>query len=101
MTEQADITGRDDYLIAQALHWAIKALAALPQEHRPASNIEGMRQILARRYRGWAAYFAAEDDLKATLAELPEGADEAEVRARMQAWSEEWNRHWCHHPQAG
>ena len=49
MTEQANITGRDDYLIAQALHGAIKALAALPQEHRPASNIEDMRPILTRQ----------------------------------------------------
>jgi hypothetical protein len=101
MNEHADITGRDDYLLAHALHEAIKALAARPEEHRPESNIEGMRRILLQRYRAFATHFAAEDDLKAALAELPEGAGEAEVKARIRAWSEEWNRHGHRHPQAG
>jgi len=102
MNQRADVTGRDDYLIAQALHRAIKALAALPQEHQPASDIEGMRQILVQRYRRFGAYFAAQDELRAALGESPERADAAELVARMPAWSEVYHRHWpCHRPHAG
>ena len=84
-----DITGRDDYVIAQALYVAIKTLhqAEFPQ----LSNIEDMQAILDGRYpgawdefelqhyarlalaRGWkAAGQFTVNDLKKWLAENPD-----------------------------
>jgi hypothetical protein len=42
------ITGRDGYIIAQALAYAIEAIAMLPEERQEASNREDMLAILTR-----------------------------------------------------
>jgi hypothetical protein len=91
MTNHEEITGRDDYLIAQALHEAIKALSALPDLHRPNSNIEDMRRILLERYRGSAMHMVMQDDIAAALAELPENASNEERAARIRSVTDEWN----------
>ena len=91
MADYPEITGRDDYLIAQALHEAIKSLSALPDLHRPESNIEDMRLILLGRYRGAAMHQLMQDDIKGSLAELPETADQEVVSARIKAIHDEWN----------
>jgi len=67
MPDHPEVTGRDDFLIAQALHEAIKALAALPEEHRPGRAIADMRRLLLERYPGAAEHFAAHDELRAGL----------------------------------
>ena len=65
MPDHPEVTGRDEFLIAQALHEAIKALAALPEEHRPGTTIADMRRLLLERYPGAAEHFAAHDELRA------------------------------------
>ncbi len=46
MNDPTEVTGRDDYIIAQALWEASKLLDSLPDKERPESNIEDMRAIL-------------------------------------------------------
>jgi hypothetical protein len=41
------ITGRDGYIIAQALAYAVEAIGALPDQWREWSNREDMKRILA------------------------------------------------------
>lgn len=43
-----DITGRDGYILSEALATAITVLSRL--EHPPKSNIEDMKEILAEWY---------------------------------------------------
>jgi hypothetical protein len=42
-----NITGRDGFIVADALATAIVALERLPNKHRPDSNICDMKSILA------------------------------------------------------
>jgi hypothetical protein len=87
----SDVTGRDGYLIAQALHEAIKTLSALPDIERPESHIAEMRRILFTNFSGLVPMFVAQDDAKAALAELPpEASDEARA-ACLREVSEQWN----------
>jgi hypothetical protein len=44
------ITGRDGYIVADALATAIVALERLPDMHRPDSNIEDMKAILGSMF---------------------------------------------------
>jgi hypothetical protein len=46
-TSKNDITGRDGYIIAQALATAIHYLEKMPELYRPESNIADMRRLLA------------------------------------------------------
>ena len=46
MSDQQNITGRDGYILVEALSFAIEALSALPFEFRPDSNIIDMKRIL-------------------------------------------------------
>jgi hypothetical protein len=41
------VTGRDGYLICQALGYAITAIEALPDEFQERSNARDMRQLLS------------------------------------------------------
>jgi hypothetical protein len=41
------ITHRDDFIMAQALIFALEALRRLPEDQRPESNIDDMKAILA------------------------------------------------------
>ena len=46
MAERTDITGRDSYLLVQALSFTIEAFSGLPLELRPQNNITDMKLIL-------------------------------------------------------
>src|SRR3712207_1120911 len=86
-----EVTGRDGYIIAQALHTAVKALSALPEVERPTSNIEDMREILLTNFGGFVQLFFMEDDAKAALAALPPDASDEECRAQLQGVLEQGN----------
>jgi hypothetical protein len=49
------ITGRDGYIIAQALAYAVEAIAALPDKWLERSNLEDMKCILAATTDEWTA----------------------------------------------
>ena len=40
MPQQTEVTGRDAYIIVEALTFAVEALSKLPIEFRPDNNIE-------------------------------------------------------------
>ena len=44
---QRAITHRDEFIVAQALIFALHALRRLPEDQRPESNIDDMEAILA------------------------------------------------------
>ncbi len=67
MNDQTEVTGRDDYIIAQALWEASKLLESLPNIERPDSNIEDMRIILEVRYPVLWGSFAFQDDLRRAM----------------------------------
>ena len=67
MNDQTEVTGRDDYIIAQALWEASKLLDSLPDKERPESNIEDMRAILETRYPDLRAGFVGEDVIHRAL----------------------------------
>ena len=46
MSDQKNITGRDGYILVEALSFTIEALSALPLEFRPDNNITDMKRIL-------------------------------------------------------
>jgi len=46
MAERKDITGRDNYVLVQALSFTIEAFSGLPIEFRPDNNITDMKRIL-------------------------------------------------------
>lgn len=62
MEEQvADITGRDDFIIAKALYFAIHYIDRLPLEKRPPSDQDDTQHILTERYSGYEDTFIATD----------------------------------------
>ena len=46
MAKRKDITGRDAFIMAEALTFTIEAFSCLPIEHRPNNNITDMKRIL-------------------------------------------------------
>jgi hypothetical protein len=46
VVERTDVTGRDGYLLVQALSFTIEAFSGLPLELRPENNITDMKLIL-------------------------------------------------------
>jgi hypothetical protein len=64
----ADLTGRDDYILNEALALAIAVIPRLPPEYQQHSDREDMLTIL--RSRGRAQYFL--DMAAETVAHLPE-----------------------------
>ena len=46
MSDQADVTGRDTYLLVEALTFTVEALSCLPNELRPDNNIVEMKQLV-------------------------------------------------------
>jgi len=44
-----EVTGRDDFLIAEALAFAIEGWSRLPDVYRPKRNITSMKVLLASR----------------------------------------------------
>ena len=67
MTDDDSITGRDGYIMAHALHLAIKWIDAMPEEHRDLSNQQDMRAILQTQFPQQAKLFAFQDDLERAL----------------------------------
>src|SRR5687767_2900640 len=68
-TTGPELTGRDHFVIAKALHVASQHLASLPPDEQPFSDMQDMRRLLAARYPELAEMFAMQDDLKAGMAE--------------------------------
>ena len=46
MAHHKDLTGRDAYIIVEALTFTIEALSGLPIEHRPDNNIADMKCLV-------------------------------------------------------
>jgi len=46
MAHHKDLTGRDAYVIVEALTFTIEALSGLPIEHRPDNNIADMKRLV-------------------------------------------------------
>jgi hypothetical protein len=46
MSDQAGVTGRENYLIVEALALAVEALSGLPIELRPDNNIADMKRLI-------------------------------------------------------
>jgi hypothetical protein len=46
MAKRKDITGRDGYILVEALSFTIEAFSGLPIEFRPDNNITDMKRIL-------------------------------------------------------
>jgi hypothetical protein len=46
MANLKEVTGRDGYILVEALAFTIEALSALPIEFRPDNNITDMKRIL-------------------------------------------------------
>ena len=55
MPNQKDVTGRDAYVMVEALTFAIEALSGLPIEHRPDNNIADMKRLLDNFVKGDAS----------------------------------------------
>jgi hypothetical protein len=56
--DNTDITGRDSYIMAEALYLAIKWINAQPKEYRSLSNQEDMQAILDARWPSFKEIFA-------------------------------------------
>jgi hypothetical protein len=48
MADQADVTGRDTYIIVEALTFTVEALSGLPIEVRPDNNIADMKRLVEK-----------------------------------------------------
>jgi hypothetical protein len=46
MSDQADVTGRDTYLLVEALTFTVEAPSGLPIELRPGHNIADMKRLV-------------------------------------------------------
>ena len=46
MSDQANVTGRDTYLLVEALSFTVEALSGLPIEFRPDNNISDMKRLV-------------------------------------------------------
>ncbi|MDP6775104.1 MAG: hypothetical protein QGI63_12645 [Rhodospirillales bacterium] len=48
-----NVTGRDGFLIAEALYLAIEYIDQLPRERRPLTDQADMMRLLTEMYPGW------------------------------------------------
>jgi hypothetical protein len=46
MSQRKDVTGRDAYIMVEALTFAVEALSKLPIEFRPDNNIADMMRLI-------------------------------------------------------
>jgi hypothetical protein len=46
MSERNGVTGRDAYIIVEALTFTVEALSKLPIEFRPDNNIDDMKRLI-------------------------------------------------------
>ncbi len=68
----SDITGRDDFIVAQALWVSLQYLETLPEHEQPGSNMDDMRKLLETRYKRWENTLVAIDYRKLLGPEPPE-----------------------------
>ena len=61
--DNTNITGRDGYIMAEALYLAIKWIDAQPEERRSLSNQADMQAILDARWPRTKRIFTFQDDL--------------------------------------
>ena len=61
MDEAAEITGRDDFIIAKARYYAMKYIDSLPPPERELSDQNDMQMILNERFPGLEATFTGID----------------------------------------
>jgi hypothetical protein len=57
------VTGRDYYIVGQALYWFVRAQQNLPEEQFEWSNVEDAKLILLTLFPGTAKQFAQNDQL--------------------------------------
>lgn len=57
------VTGRDPYIVGQALYWFIREQQKLPKEQFEWSNTEDAKLILLTLFPGTAKSFAQDDQL--------------------------------------
>lgn len=50
-----NITGRDSFIIAKALCYAIETMECLPERQRESGDCDDMRRLLARAVNSWIA----------------------------------------------
>ena len=62
MTTNHSITGRDGYIVAKALYWALKFSQSQPEGIREVSDEEDMKAILTERYPQFAKGFRLEGE---------------------------------------
>jgi hypothetical protein len=58
---RSSITGRDSYIVAQALYWFIRAQQSLPEEQFEWSNTEDAKLLLLTLWPGSVKIFADSD----------------------------------------
>lgn len=75
------ITGRDDYIIAKALYWALKHSSNLPGLMHETSDEDDMRKIALTRYGRLVKGFKSEDEN--ALANIEEFGSRFEDHARV------------------
>ena len=46
MSQRKEVTGRDAFIIVEALTFAVEALSKLPVEFRPDNNIDDMKRLI-------------------------------------------------------
>ncbi len=68
----SDITGRDDFIVAQALWVSLQYLETLPEHEQPGSNMDDMRKLLETRYKRWENTLVGIDYQKLLGPEPPE-----------------------------
>ncbi len=68
----SDITGRDDFIVAQALWVSLQYLETLPEHEQPGSNMDDMRKLLETRYKRWENTLVGIDYRKLLDPEPPE-----------------------------
>jgi hypothetical protein len=72
MSRRNEITGRDTYIIVEALTFAVEALSKLPIEFRPDNNIEDMKRLIDARVKQDATLGQAQQIAQRRLAMLLE-----------------------------
>jgi hypothetical protein len=68
-----DITGRDEFIMVEALAFAIAALGRLPLELQPANNIEDMKRLLDELVKSPRALAEAQRTARRRLTALLDG----------------------------
>jgi len=63
--DRAEVTGRDTYLLVEALTFTVEALSGLPIELRPDNNVADMKRLvgeLVKQMQGLPTHRGADDE---------------------------------------